>query len=268
MRAWKMLHAFVSALLCLASQTLTATAQLTTEGAPPRGLTATVPPTKDEAPPPISRDDEVLFLRRVLADTEDVWEQIFQTAGRHYPKPKLVVFSELTNTRCGMGEAAIGPFYCSSDHAVYLDLDFFRALREEYHAPDNFAQAYIIAHEIGHHVQNVLGIAAKVEELTKRADRVRGNALSVRVELQADCLAGVWAYRTNQMRHSLEPGDIESGLNAASQIGDDTLQKRDQGIVVPETFTHGTSAQRMRWFHRGLDRGESLDCNTFEAKSL
>jgi len=259
-----MLQVIVPLLLCLVFQTVTAAAQPNTEETSQRGLSATTQPTTEAAPPPSSGDDDIKrFVGQVLADTEDVWEQIFQTSGRSYEKPTLVLFSGRTTTACGMGESAIGPFYCSRDRRVYLDLDFFRALREEYSAPGNFAQAYIIAHEIGHHVQNVLGIAAKVEELTKPNNPLRANDMSVRVELQADCLAGVWAYRTNQIKPKLEPGDIEAGLNAASQIGDDTLQKRYQGTVVPETFTHGTSVQRMRWFRRGLDSGQTLDCNTF-----
>jgi predicted metalloprotease len=217
-------------------------------------------------------DDAVTFVSRVLGDTEDVWDRVLREGGRTYEKPKLVLFSGATHTACGLGESIAGPFYCPRDRKIYLDLGFFRELREEYKAPGAFAQAYVIAHEVGHHIQNVLGIEARVQELQalaqKRGDQITVNLLSVRIELQADCLAGLWAFRTNQMNMRLEPGDIESGLNAAAQIGDDTLQKRTQGIAVPETFSHGSAEQRMRWFRNGLESGRLSACDTFSAKTL
>ena len=212
------------------------------------------------------------FVRRVLADTEDVWERVFQAAGRRYEKPTLVLFSGATRTECGVGQSAMGPFYCPLDKKVYIDLDFYRVLKERFHAPGDFAQAYVIAHEIGHHVQTLLGVADKVQAQKQQAmrtgDQRRANALQVRMELQADCLAGVWASLTNEMKNRLAPGDIESGLNAAAQIGDDTLQKRTQGHVVPESFTHGTSEQRARWFRTGLDGKQMSACDTFGAANL
>jgi predicted metalloprotease len=228
------------------------------------------PPTGNQLP---SADDDITrFVRRALADTEDVWERVFRDAKRTYEQPKLVLFSGATHTACGMGEAVAGPFYCPVDRRIYLDLDFFRELLEEHKSPGAFAQAYVIGHEVGHHVQNLLGIEAKVQAQTRRAqergDKRAVNDLSVRTELQADCLAGVWAYLGNKLHMRLEPGDIESGLNAASQLGDDTLQKRAQGTVVPETFTHGTAAQRMRWFREGLKSGQLRACDTFGVKVL
>jgi predicted metalloprotease len=211
-------------------------------------------------------------VRRVLADTEDIWGSAFQASGRRYEKPTLVLFSRATPTACGTGQSAMGPFYCPLDHKVYIDLDFYRVLRERFHAPGDFAQAYVIAHEIGHHVQTLLGVSDKVQaqkqQALRRGDEPRANALQVRMELQADCLAGVWAKRANEMRNRLQPGDIEAGLNAASQIGDDTLQRRTQGQVVPESFTHGSSAQRVRWFRKGLDAGAMSACDTFGAPDL
>jgi predicted metalloprotease len=232
--------------------------------------TAAVPQQKEE--PSKASVDEAAFVSRVLADTEDVWDRVLREGGRTYEKPKLVLFSRATHTACGLGESIIGPFYCPRDRKIYLDLGFFRELREEHKAPGEFAQAYIIAHEVGHHIQNLLGIEARVQALQaqaqKRGDQITVNLLSVRAELQADCLAGIWAYRTNQMSMRLEPGDIESGLNAAAQIGDDTLQKRAQGIAVPETFSHGSAEQRMRWFRNGLENGRLSACDTFNAKAL
>jgi uncharacterized protein len=227
-------------------------------------------PGQSGAPP---KDDEgSRFVRRVLADTEDVWERSFQASGRRYEKPTVVLFSRATQTACGMGQAAMGPFYCPLDKKVYIDLDFYRVLRERFKAPGESAQAYVIAHEIGHHVQTLLGVADKVQaqkqQYLRRGDEARANALQVRMELQADCLAGVWANRTNQMKNRLQPGDIESALNAAAQIGDDTLQRRTQGQVVPESFTHGSSAQRQRWFRKGLDGGAMSACDTFGAGEL
>ena len=227
--------------------------------------------SQGEAPSQAS-DDAATFVSRVLRDTEDVWDRVLREGGRTYEKPKLVLFSGATHTACGLGESVAGPFYCPRDRTIYLDLGFFRELREEYQAPGAFAQAYVIAHEVGHHIQNLLGIEARVQALQalaqKRGDQITVNLLSVRIELQADCLAGIWAYRTNQMNTRLQPGDIESGLNAAAQIGDDTLQKRTQGTAVPETFSHGSAEQRMRWFRNGLDNGRLSACDTFSAKTL
>ena len=219
------------------------------------------------------KDDEgSRFVRHVLADTEDVWERTFQAAGRRYEKPTLVLFTGATRTACGVGQSAMGPFYCPLDRKVYIDLDFYRVLRERFQAPGEFAQAYVIAHEVGHHVQTLLGVAEKVQAKKQQylsiGDEPHANALQVRMELQADCLAGVWAKSANEMKGRLEPGDIEKGLAAAAAIGDDTLQRRSQGHVVPESFTHGSSAQRVRWFRKGLDGGAMSACDTFGAPDL
>ena len=203
------------------------------------------------------------FVKRVLADTEDVWNRVFQETKRQYEEPKLVLFRRATPTACGTGDARMGPFYCPLDRKVYIDLAFFADLQSKFKAPGDFAQAYVIAHEVGHHVQTLLGVAARVQEQKQRLDQVRANELQVRMELQADCLAGVWANRTNQMKQRLQPGDIEEGLRAASAIGDDTLQRQAQGRVVPESFTHGTSAQRVRWFSKGFQTGQAQACDTF-----
>jgi len=202
----------------------------------------------------------------ILANTEDTWSAIFQQMGRQYHDPKLVLFTGSTPTACGLGRAAAGPFYCPNDEKVYTDLSFYRLLRERFHAPGDFAQAYVIAHEIGHHVQNLLGTMAKVNSLRNRLSEAQANQLSVRVELQADCYAGVWAHDSDQMHRFLEQGDLESALRAAAAIGDDTLQKQAQGYMVPETFTHGTSAQRTRWFRSGFNSGKLQDCDTFRAE--
>jgi len=208
------------------------------------------------------------FVSVVLANTEDTWTAVFRGQGREYRDPKLVLFTGSTPTACGLGQAAAGPFYCPSDEKVYIDLGFYRLLRERFHAPGDFAQAYVIAHEVGHHVQNLLGTMAKVDAVRRRASEAQNNALSVRLELQADCYAGVWAHNSDQMHQFLETGDLESALHAASAIGDDTLQKQAQGYAVPETFTHGTSAQRVRWFRSGFDAGTLAACNTFQAQPL
>jgi predicted metalloprotease len=224
---------------------------------------------RSQAPVGPANDEMTRFVRQVLADTEDVWESVFKASGRTYEKPKLVVFSGATRTRCGVGQTAMGPFYCPLDRTVYIDLAFYEQMKRRFHAPGDFAQAYVIAHEVGHHVQTLLGIADKVQNLKERGgDQVRANALQVRMELQADCLAGVWASLNNKVKSRLEPGDIEEGLTAASAIGDDTLQRQAQGRVVPESFTHGTSAQRVRWFRKGLDTGQTQACDTFNASSL
>jgi len=218
---------------------------------------------------PLSPQDEAnaRFVKRVLADTEDVWNRTFQDAGRKYQEPTLVMFRGMTPTACGTGDARMGPFYCPLDQKVYIDLVFFDELKRRFNAPGEFAQAYVVAHEVGHHVQTLLGVAAKVREAQQRDPR-RANEMQVRMELQADCLAGVWANRTNQMKQRLEPGDIESGLRAAAAIGDDTLQKQTQGRVVPESFTHGSSAQRVRWFTAGFQSGQMGSCDTFRADQL
>ena len=205
------------------------------------------------------------FVRRVLGSTEKTWGDIFAGMGRTYTDPKLDLFSGGVNTACGAASTAVGPFYCPGDQKVYLDLDFFRELQSRFHASGDFARAYVIAHEVGHHVQNQLGIFAKVDQLRRQGAPLEGaDGLSVRQELQADCFAGVWANRTQQRLQWLQPGDVESALNAASQIGDDTLQRETRGTVVPDSFTHGTSAQRVKWFKTGLQSGDIQQCNTFD----
>ena len=204
----------------------------------------------------------------VVADTEDVWTEIFSARGMRYEEPVLVMFTGTTRSACGMGQAAMGPFYCPADRKAYIDLSFYDQMRTRFRAPGDFAQAYVIAHEIGHHVQNLLGISGKVHEMKQRGSRDDANALSVRLELQADFLAGVWANRAHRARNILEAGDVEEALNAASAIGDDTLQRQSGGTVVPESFTHGTSAQRQRWFREGLDSGNPDSCDTFGAATL
>ena len=216
-----------------------------------------------------NQDEETTFVRRVLADTEDVWTQVFKTAGLQYRKPTLVLFNGATQTACGMGQTAMGPFYCPADEKVYIDLAFYDELKRRFHAPGDFAQAYVIAHEIGHHVQKLLGIADRLQAMKDNASsEVEANQLQVRMELQADCFAGVWASLNNQMHNRLQPGDIENGLNAAAAVGDDRLQQQAQGYIVPDTFTHGTSAQRMRWFKQGYDTGQAQACDTFGASNL
>lgn len=215
---------------------------------------------------PPAEDKAALFVSVVLRDTEKVWGQVFQAAGGTYRNPKLVLFRGATPTACGTGQSAMGPFYCPGDSNVYIDLDFFDTLSRRLGAPGDFAQAYVIAHEVGHHVQNLMGVTGKVDAMRARSSQVQGNAMSVKVELQADCLAGVWAYHSQQSKGWLDQGDIEEALNAASQIGDDTLQKAAQGRVVPESFTHGSSQQRVAWFKRGLESGQVKQCNTFEAR--
>ena len=208
------------------------------------------------------------FVARVLGSTERVWGQVFAEAGRHYQEPKLVLFTGFVQSACGMAQAAMGPFYCPEDSKVYIDLSFYQDLKDKLGAPGDFAQAYVIAHEVGHHVQNLLGIADKVNNVRMRSSKVEGNALSVRIELQADCFAGVWAKRADDSRHILEAGDVEEALNAAAQIGDDRLQRRSQGYVVPESFTHGTSEQRVRWFKNGMNSGDTQACDTFNTARL
>jgi len=199
----------------------------------------------------------------VVADTEDVWTEIFAAQGQRYAAPTLVMFTGATRSACGLGQAAMGPFYCPADKKAYIDLGFYEQMRTRFNAPGDFAQAYVIAHEIGHHVQNLLGISGQVHAMKQQLGQAEGNALSVRLELQADCFAGVWANRADRARNILESGDVEEALNAASAIGDDTLQKQSGGAVVPESFTHGTSAQRQKWFRAGLQSGDPDQCNTF-----
>jgi predicted metalloprotease len=227
-------------------------------------------PTVQRAPAaahkPPADDKSAQFASIVLRDTEKVWGQLFQATGDSYRQPKLVLFRGATATACGTGQAAMGPFYCPGDSDVYIDLAFFDTLSQRLGAPGDFAKAYVIAHEVGHHVQNLMGITGKVDAQRARQSEAQANAMSVRVELQADCLAGVWAFHSQQGKNWLEQGDIEQALNAASQIGDDTLQRKARGTVVPESFTHGSSQQRVSWFKRGLDSGSVKRCNTFETR--
>jgi len=224
------------------------------------------PASQGPAQRPPANDPAAAFVSTVLADTEDVWGRVMQQGGTAYRQPKLVLFRGATPTACGTGQAAMGPFYCPGDQKVYLDLGFFDTLRARLGAPGDFAQAYVIAHEVGHHVQNQLGITGRVDGMRGRVSETQMSALSVRVELQADCFAGVWAHHSQQGKGWLERGDIEEALNAAAQIGDDTLQRKSQGTVVPESFTHGSSAQRQTWFRRGLESGNVAQCNTFDAR--
>ncbi|WP_045836293.1 neutral zinc metallopeptidase [Hyphomicrobium sp. 99] len=209
-------------------------------------------------------DSEAVFIKRVLADTEDVWTSVFKRFGRDYPDPPLVLYSGITRTACGAGQAAMGPFYCPLDQKVYIDLAFYDELKRKFNVSGDFAQAYVVAHEVGHHVQKQLGILDKVQQLKDRADdEATANQIQVRTELQADCLAGVWANLNDQMKKRLQPGDVEEALNAASQIGDDMIQKKMTGRVVPDAFTHGSAAQRVRWFKSGLESGRMDQCDTF-----
>ncbi|MBD2432961.1 MULTISPECIES: neutral zinc metallopeptidase [Fischerella] len=212
---------------------------------------------------PATEDQAAEFVSVVLADTEDTWSNLFQQMGRTYVEPKLVLFTNAVESACGFARSAVGPFYCPADQKVYIDLSFYQDLKNKYQAPGDFAQAYVIAHEVGHHVQNLMGISSRVSRLQGRVSEVEANQLSVRQELQADCFAGVWAHHANQSRQILEPGDIEEALNAASSIGDDRLQSQSRGYVVPESFTHGSSAQRVRWFKRGIQTGDPAQCDTF-----
>jgi hypothetical protein len=209
-----------------------------------------------------------MFVSRVLAATEDTWAQIFREHGALYPPPKLTLYTGSFPTACGMGASAAGPFYCPDDRKIYIDLQFYDLMRQRFKASGDFAQAYVIAHEVGHHIQNVLGILEQTQQRRERASRAEANAISVRIELQADCFAGVWAKRTDQRKRFLEPGDIEEAVNAAAAIGDDTLQKQSRGRVVPDSFTHGTSAQRVQWLKRGLESGDLNTCDTFAAAAL
>lgn len=216
----------------------------------------------------LANDPGRIFVSQVLADTEDTWNELFSEAGLRYEEPRLVLFRGATPSACGTGQSAMGPFYCSLDNRIYIDLSFYEDLRNRFGADGDFAQAYVIAHEVGHHVQNLTGTLQHTASLRQRASEVEGNRLSVMLELQADCYAGVWANHGHRSRQILEEGDIEEGLNAAAAIGDDRLQRESQGRVVPEAFTHGTSAQRVRWFRRGLETGDANACDTFSAGSL
>ena len=231
-------------------------------GAPP----AQVQQAPAQRPP--ADDKMARFVSTVLADTEDVWQGVFRQAGGSYQEPRLVLFRGATPTACGTGQAAMGPFYCPADQKVYIDLGFYETLQSRLGAPGDFAQAYVIAHEVGHHVQNLLGISAKVDQMRGRVSQAEYNRLSVRLELQADCFAGVWAHHAQNARQILEQGDVEEAMNAAAQIGDDALQRSSGGAVVPESFTHGTSAQRQRWFHAGMQQGSLKACDTFAARAL
>lgn len=216
-----------------------------------------------------ANDPQSEFVRAVLGDTEDSWQAAFKQAGRQYQDPQLVLFNGQVSSACGYATSATGPFYCPADRKIYLDLDFFREMSQRFSAAGDFAQAYVIAHEVGHHVQTLLGISAKVQAARQSGQRLEGsNGLLVRQELQADCLAGVWAHSAQKRLNWLEPGDIEEALNAANAIGDDRLQRQSRGHVVPDSFTHGTSAQRVRWFKTGFAQGNINQCDTFAAKSL
>jgi hypothetical protein len=232
--------------------------------------TGSLVPTQEEQPATFSPEEERLkeFMSVVLADTEDVWGALFQRSGQPYAPPKLVLFSGAVESACGFAEAAMGPFYCPGDHKLYLDMSFFNDLAQRHNAPGDFAQAYVVAHEVGHHVQTLLGISDQVHAVRQRAGEAEGNAMQVKMELQADCFSGVWAHHANQARQILEPGDAEEALAAAAGVGDDRLQKQARGVVVPESFTHGSSEQRMRWFNTGMQSGDPGQCDTFKAARL
>jgi hypothetical protein len=228
-------------------------------------------PVAVEAPrstPARPADEMGRFVASVLGGTEDAWGTIFREGGAEYRKPRLVLFSGATPTACGTGQSAMGPFYCPADQKVYIDLAFYDTLKRQLGAPGDFAQAYVIAHEVGHHVQNLMGITEQMERVRGRVSQREYNALSVRLELQADCFAGIWAHHNDKTGQVIEPGDVDEALNAASAIGDDALQRRSQGHVVPDSFTHGTSEQRQRWFHTGLNTGRVQACDTFKTERL
>ena len=214
------------------------------------------------------RDEASKFIAVVLADTEDIWNQLFRQMGRQYEEPKLVLFTQQTRSGCGFASGASGPFYCPEDRRVYIDLAFYRMLHDRFGAPGDFAQAYVIAHEVGHHVQKLLGVSDQVQAQRGRISEAEYNQLSVRLELQADFFAGIWAHYADRAKHVVEPGDIDEALRAASVIGDDNLQRRSQGYVVPESFTHGTSEQRVRWFRKGYETGDLRQGDTFTAREL
>ncbi len=230
--------------------------------------TAQVQQQPGPAQRPPADDRMAKFVSTVLADTEDVWKDVFAKGGSTYKEPRLVLFRGATQTACGQGQAAMGPFYCPGDQKVYIDLGFYETLTRQLGAPGDFAQAYVIAHEVGHHVQNLMGISGKMDAMRGRVSKVEYNALSVRLELQADCFAGLWAQKAQTSRQILEKGDVEEAMNAAAKIGDDALQRGSGGAVVPESFTHGTSAQRQRWFDTGFKTGSVKACDTFSARNL
>ena len=225
------------------------------------------PQSQQQAPKGAPKDEAGQFVSKVLGSTEDVWGRIFQQSGSQYRAPTLVLYDGQVRSACGVGQAAMGPFYCPGDEKLYIDLSFFRTLHQRLGAPGDFAQAYVIAHEVAHHVQKVTGSFSKLEAARGRGSQTEFNRMSVRMELQADCYAGVWGYHAGAL-NLLEAGDVQEGLNAAMAIGDDRLQRQAQGRVVPESFTHGSSEQRMRWFKRGLDSGRTQDCDTFSARAL
>ena len=231
---------------------------------------ASVEPRSPSSTTPTSPEQDELadFVSVVLADTEDTWEEIFQELGGDYQEPVLVLFSGAVESACGFAQAAVGPFYCPADQKVYIDLSFYDDLKTRHQAPGDFAQAYVIAHEVGHHVQNITGISRQVRQAQQQAGEVQANQLSVRLELQADCFAGIWAHHADEDRQILEQGDIQEALNAASAIGDDRLQRQTRGYVAPDSFTHGSSEQRMRWFSRGLEAGSLKQCDTFSAENI
>ena len=234
-------------------------------------LSGGAPPAQVQQGPaqrPPADDRMATFVSTVLADTEDVWKDVFSRSGSTYQEPRLVLFRGATATACGQGQSAMGPFYCSADQKVCIDLGFYETLQKKLGAPGDFAQAYVIAHEVGHHVQNLLGISGKMDQMRGRVGKVEYNAMSVRLELQADCFAGVWANHAQRARNILEQGDVEEAMNAAAKIGDDALQGGRNGAVVPESFTHGSSAQRVRWFNTGLQQGSVKACDTFSARNL
>lgn len=231
------------------------------QGSPSTGDSSYEAPTD---PGSLENDPQADFVSVVLADTEDTWGEIFRQSGETYVEPKLVLFSGATQSACGYGEAAMGPFYCPRDQTVYIDLSFYKDLQYRHKAPGDFAQAYVIAHEVGHHVQTLLGVSDQVRSLQGQVSQVEANQLSVRQELQADCFAGIWAHNADRSRQILETGDIEEAINAAYSIGDDRLQQEGRGYVVPDSFTHGSSEQRVRWFKRGVESGDPAQCNTFD----
>ena len=239
------------------------------QGIPTGSLPGSAPEAGSERAPRSAEEEELAeFVSFVLGDIEDTWQELFRQAGREYQAPKLVLFSGAVNSACGFAQAAMGPFYCPADQKVYIDLVFYEEMRNRFRAPGDFAQAYVIAHEVGHHVQNLLGVSDQVRRLQGRADEVEANQLSVRQELQADCLAGVWAHHAHRARQVLEAGDVEEALGAASAIGDDRMQRQSRGYVTPDSFTHGSSAQRVRWFKRGLEEGRLSACETFATEEL
>ncbi|MHA7775737.1 KPN_02809 family neutral zinc metallopeptidase [Roseibium sp. M-1] len=226
------------------------------------------PSTQTQAPRSAADQETAEFVSVILADTENTWGGIFENGGSRYPEPTLVLFSGSVSSACGYASAATGPFYCGADSKLYIDLSFYQELASQLNAPGDFAQAYVLAHEVGHHIQNVLGVLPEFHKARRNMSKAEGNALSVRVELQADCYAGIWAHYAARQNGFVEEGDIDEALNAASRIGDDTLQRQSQGYVVPESFNHGTSAQRARWFKRGFQSGDLGTCNTFDAAEL